>query len=458
VNTAQVTNAALLADAAMRAADYIEHARRRRVAPSAFAVDALSELGGPLPESAMPPADVLALLDRIGSPATVANTGGRYYGFVTGGSLPASVAASVMVAAWDQNGALRVMSPAAAAFEDVALEWVRDVLGLPAGCGGAVVTGATMANVTALAAARHTLLERAGWDEADGLFGAPPLMVVVGDEVHLSLLKALQLLGLGRTRVHRVPVDAQGRLRADALPALDSRSIVCIQAGNVNSGAFDPAVDVCRQAREAGAWVHVDGAFGLWAAASPRYRHLTDGFRDADSWATDAHKWPNVGYDCGLAFVRDAAALRATMGTSSAYFAPAEHREPSQNAPEMSRRARGVELWAALRSLGRSGLAALVDETCRHAQRFAAGLRAAGHEILNEVVINQVLVSFGPPDLTRAVIKRIQDEGTCWCGGTEWQGRAAMRISVSSWVTTTEDVETSLAAIVRAARQCETGH
>ena len=455
MNTGHLTLAALLADAASRAAAYIDEAPRRRVAPSTSAVENLSELGGPLPDGPISPEHVVALLDRIGSPGTVAATGGRYFGFVTGGALPASVAASIMAAAWDQNASLRVMSPAAAAFEDVALEWVRDVLGLPAGCGGALVTGATMANLAGLAAARHALLERAGWDvEGDGLFGAPPLTVVVGDEAHVSLLKALQLLGLGRTRVHRVPADAQGRLRADMLPALNKRTIVCLQAGNVNSGAFDPAGDVCRQARDAGAWVHVDGAFGLWAAASPRYRHLVSGFEDADSWATDAHKWPNVGYDCGVAFVRNAATLRATMGMSSAYFEPAEQREPSQYAPEMSRRARGVELWAALRSLGRSGLAALVDGTCRHAQRFADGLRERGFEILNEVVINQVLVSLGSAELTRAVIKRIQDDGVCWCGGTEWHGRVAMRISVSSWVTTSLDVETSLTAIARAAAEC----
>ena len=455
MNTGHLTHAALLADAASRAAAYIEDAPRRRVAPLASAVARLSELGGPLPDGPMSPENVVALIDGIGSPGTVATAGGRYFGFVTGGAVPASVAASIMAAAWDQNASLRVMSPAAAAFEDVALEWVRDLLGLPAGCGAALVTGATMANLTGLAAARHALLERAGWDvESDGLFGAPPLTVVAGDEVHVSLLKALQVLGLGRTRVHRVPADAQGRLRADMLPALDERTIVCLQAGNVNSGAFDPAAEVCRQARDAGAWVHVDGAFGLWAAASPRYRHLVSGFADADSWATDAHKWPNVGYDCGGAFVRHAPALRATMGMSSAYVEPAAEREPSQYTPEMSRRARGIELWATLRSLGRSGLAALIDGTCRHARRFADGLREHGFEILNDVIINQVLVSFGSAELTRAVIKRIQDDGACWCGGTEWHGRVAMRISVSSWVTTSADVETSLAAVARAAAQC----
>ena len=343
------------------------------------------------------------------------------------------------------------MSPVAAACEDVALAWSRDILGLPAESGGALVTGATMANVTGLAAARHALLERAGWDvENDGLFGAPPLTVVVGDEVHVSLLKALGLVGLGRQRVHRVPVDGQGRMRADALPALDSRTILCIQAGNVNTGAFDPAEELCARARDAGAWVHVDGAFGLWAAASPRYRHLTNGCSLADSWATDGHKWPNVGYDCGLALVRDAGALRSAMGMSAAYLAPGAQREPSQFTPEMSRRARGVELWATLRSLGRDGLAQLIERTCDHARQFANGLRESGFEILNDVVINQVLVSFGSAEKTAAVIERVQQDGTCWCGGTVWQGRTAMRISVSSWATTEEDVAASLAAIRRA--------
>jgi glutamate/tyrosine decarboxylase-like PLP-dependent enzyme len=383
-------------------------------------------------------------------------SGGRFFGFVSGGALPAAVAASWMVAAWDQNAALCVMSPAAAAFEEVAIDWVRDVLGLPAGCGGAVVTGATMANFAGLAAARHAILARAGWNvEDDGLFGAPPLTVVVSDEVHVAVLKALGLLGLGRRRVHRVPVDAQGRMRADALPPLDNLTIVCVQAGNVNSGAFDPAVGICARARDASAWVHVDGAFGLWAAGSPRYRHLTEGFGAADSWATDGHKWPNVGYDCGIALVRDPFALRSAMAMSSAYFTPGQQREPSQFTPEMSRRARGVELWATLRSLGRSGLTDLIDRTCAHAQRFANGLRSRGFEILNDVVINQVLVSFGSPARTQEVIDRVQQDGTCWCGGTEWQGRTAMRISVSSWATTIEDVDASLAAIDRAARQRE---
>jgi glutamate/tyrosine decarboxylase-like PLP-dependent enzyme len=444
--------------AASRAAAYLARVPDRRVAPDEGAVAGLRELDVPFPDDPLPPADVVALLDRVGSPATVAAAGGRYFGFVNGGALPASVAAGWLAAAWNQNASLRVMSPAGAALEDTALRWVREILGLPADAGGGLVTGATMANFAGLGAARHALLARAGWDvERDGLFGAPPLTVVVGGDVHVSLLKALGLLGLGRDRVHRVPADSQGRMRADALPPLDARTIVCIQAGNVNTGAFDPAPAICHRARDAGAWIHVDGAFGLWAAASPVYRHLTEGFELADSWSADAHKWPNAGYDCGIALVRDAAALREAMTLSAAYFTPGAGREPSQFTPEMSRRARGIELWAALRSLGRSGLAGLVERTCGHARRLAAGLEARGHEILNEVVINQVLVSFGPPAVTRAVIERVQQEGTCWCGGTEWQGRTAMRISVSSWATTNADVDASLEAICRAADQCRAG-
>lgn len=441
--------------AAKKAADYLNGVRGRSVPPSPAAILDLAHLDETLPEAPADATCVLELLDRIGSPATVATAGGRFFGFVNGGAIPVSVAATWLSSAWDQNAALRVMSPAAAAFEDVALRWVREALGLPAECGGSIVTGASVANMTGLAAARHELLKRSGWDvESDGMFGAPPLTVVVGDQVHASLLKGLGLLGLGRKRLVRVPADEQGRMRADSIPPLDDRTIVCIQAGNVNSGAFDPAGDVCRRAHEQGAWVHVDGAFGLWAAASPRYRHLTAGFELADSWATDGHKWPNVGYDCGIALVRNADAVRAAMSVSAAYFRPGELREPSNYTPEMSRRARGVELWATLRSLGRRGLADLIERTCRHARRFADGLREAGYEILNDVVINQVLVSFGEPEITRAVIAKLQADGSCWCGGTEWQGRAAMRISVSSWATTEEDVETSLAAMLRIAEEC----
>jgi glutamate/tyrosine decarboxylase-like PLP-dependent enzyme len=444
----------LLRATAHRATRYLDTLDARGVAPARAAVERLRDLGGPLPANPSAPEAVVALLDDIGSPATVVNAGGRYFGFVNGGSLPAALAANWLAGAWDQNAGLSVSSPIAAALEEISLGWILDVLALPAGAGGGFVTGATMANFTGLAAARHALLRGQGWDvERDGLFGAPPLTVVVGDEVHVSLLKALGLLGLGRERVVRVPVDLQGRLRADMLPPLSTTTIVCIQAGNVNTGAFDPAAAVCARAREAGSWVHVDGAFGIWAAAAPRRAHLTEGLDLADSWATDAHKWLNVPYDCGIVLVRDPRDLEAAMATgAAAYLAQGATRHPFRCTPEMSRRARGVEVWAALRSLGRAGLAELIEGTCRHATRFAEGLRAAGYTILNEVSLNQVLVSFGDTETTRRVIAGIQEDGTCWCGGTVWQGHTAMRVSVSSWATTEDDVERSLASMLRVAR------
>jgi len=443
---------ALLKRAARDAMDYLEAVDARPVAPPPEAVAKLSALRGPLPPGPTSAETVLHLLNEYGSPATVANGGGRYFGFVNGGCLPAAMAASWLVNAWDQNAAFQVQSPVATALEETALDWVREMFGLPEGTGGAVVTGATMANFSALAAARHSLLGRAGWDvEADGLFGAPPITVVVGEEVHSSLIKALGMLGLGRNRVVRVPVDGQGRMRADALPHLDGMTILCLQAGNVNTGAFDPAAAICPAARTLGAWIHVDGAFGLWAAASPEYRKWTKGFELADSWATDGHKWPNIGYDCGIVLVRNPQALKEAMSIQASYLMQGDQREPAHYSPDMSRRARGVELWAGLRSLGRQGMAAIVERTSSHARRFAAGLKAAGFEVLNEVVINQVLVSLGSAEKTLAAVARLQAEGTCWCGSTVWQGQTAMRISVSSWATTKEDVDRSVAAMVKAA-------
>jgi len=443
----------LLNRAAEMAIRYVSGAFERRVVPTEAAVAALQKFHEPFPESGCDPQKLLAMLDEIGSPATVMTTGGRYFGFVNGGTVPASLAANWLAGAWDQNAALRIMSPVAAELEEVVIRWVCEALSLPRDCEGGLVTGATMANFTALAAARYALLAREGWNVVeDGLFHAPPIEVVAGAEVHASLLKALNMLGMGRKRISLVEVDEQGRMRAEKLPRLSRNTIVCIQAGNVNTGAFDPAASICEVAHEQGAWVHVDGAFGLWAGASPKYRHLLNGFEKADSWATDAHKWPNVSYDCGLAIVRDAEALRTCMGLSAAYLSPGTKREPMYHTPESSRRARGVELWASLKSLGRSGLAELVERTCVHAHRFAVGLRAAGCDVLNEVVINQVLVTFGDALKTQEVIRRVQDEGTCWCSGTVWQGKAAMRISVSCWATTSDDVDRSLAAILRAAR------
>src|SRR6266566_308774 len=386
--------------AADKARRYVRDIPERRVSPSEAALTALSELMEPFPSLPSDPCEVITRLDEIGSAATVATTGGRYFGFVNGGMVPAALAANWLAAAWNQNAALRVMSPIGAELEEVVLRWVCEALGLPPECEGGLVTCATMANFTALVTARHALLARAGWDvTADGMFGAPPLDVVVGAEAHASILKGLSLAGFGSKRVTIVEADGQGRMRANKLPPLSERTIVCIQAGNVNTGAFDPAAEICKAAKEQGAWVHVDGAFGLWARISRKYEHLTRGFDQADSWATDAHKWPNVGYDSGLAIVRDGTALRASMGITAAYL-------------------------------------------------------EAGFTVLNDVVINQVLVSFGRPEVTREVIRRVQEEGTCWCGGTVWQEKTAMRISVSSWATTETDVEHSLRAILRIASEC----
>jgi glutamate/tyrosine decarboxylase-like PLP-dependent enzyme len=311
-----------------------------------------------------------------------------------------------------------------------------------------------MANFTSLAAARHSVLAKAGWDvEADGLFGAPEIKVIVGEEAHVTIFKALGLLGLGRKRVIKVPVDNQGRMIAAKLPKVKGPTIVCAQAGNVNTGAFDPIDEIADAAKEMNAWLHIDGAFGLWAAVSPKKSYLVKGIEKADSWATDAHKWLNVPYDCGLAIVRDEEILRSTMTLTASYLPQKFRREPSQFTPELSRRSRGVEVWAALYSLGRKGLVDLIERTCDHAKMFADGLTAAGFEVINDVVLNQVLVSFGEEETTAKVIEELQSDGTCWCGGTVWQEQSIMRISVSSWATTEDDVKKSLDAMIRIAEK-----
>src|SRR5436309_12318195 len=443
----------LLTATAERAIRYLEGLNERGVAPDPAVVARLAELAIALPDHPSSADETMALLDSY-SAATMAMAGPRFFGFVIGGALPAALAANWLASAWDQNSALAVITPLPAKLEEVALDWLRDVLGLPPGTGGGFVTGATMANFTCVAAVRNGVLKQAGWDvEADVMFGAAPVTVVVGEEAHVSLFKSLGLAGFGRNRVVRVPVDKLGRMRADMFPNLSGPTIVCLQAGNVNSGAFDPAPEIIPKAKAANAWVHVDGAFGLWAAAAPSKAHLLAGYAGADSWATDAHKYLNVPYDSGLAFVRYPDVLQAAMAVSAAYLPSSPTRDPANFTPEMSRRARGIEVWAALRTLGRSGLADLVERTCRHAVRFAEGLRAAGYSILNEVVLNQVLVTFGDDERTRRVIAGIQQDGTCWCGGTVWQGQTAMRISVSSWATTDADVERSLQATIRVARE-----
>lgn len=442
----------LLLNAAERAVRYRENLHGRSVVPTPEALQRLDVLDELLPEGPTDPGEVLSLLDEIGSPATMATAGGRFFGFVVGGSLPATVAASWLATAWDQEGGQTITAPVGARLESVCARWLVDLFSLPTTTGVGFVTGATMANFSGLAAARHALLGQEGWDvERDGLFGAPPITVVVGEEVHVSVLKALSLLGLGRDRVKRVPSDDQGRMRAEDIPNEKGPMIVCAQVGHVATGACDPVEEICANTKQSNAWVHVDGAFGMWAAVSPTRAHLVNGLQEADSWTVDAHKWLNVPYDSGLVFVRQEADLRAAMSISAAYLTPTENREPDAYVPEMSRRARGVEVWAALKSLGREGLVDLIERSCQQAACFADGLQCAGYQVLNEVVLNQVLVSFGADEVTQRVIDSLQQEGTCWCGGTVHQGRRAMRISISSWATTDEDCQRSLDAMLRAA-------
>ena len=447
----------LIQSAADRAARYLRELPERRVSPSESDLAQLPELGGELPTEPLPDAETLELLDRVGSPATMASAGPRYFGFVTGGSLPVTVAANVLAGAWDQNAFSPIASPVSAELERISLEWLVEVLRLPPESYGALVTGTQMANFCALAAARHAVLARAGWDvEEKGLQGSPPVRVVAGAEAHATLVRAVSLAGFGRGNIELVAVDDQGRMRLDALPKLDERTILCIQAGNVNSGAFDPAEALCASAREANAWVHVDGAFGLWARAASRRAHLGAGIELADSWAVDAHKWLNTPYDTGVVLVRQPEDLAAAMSLAAAYIPPSG-RAPIDYTPEASRRARGIGVWAALRSLGRSGVAELVDRCCDLATRFATRLRAGGCEVLNDVVLNQVVVAFGDDETTRKVIHGVQEDGTCWCGSTVWHDRAAMRISVSSWATTAGDVDRSIDAILRVVAEVKVG-
>ena len=445
----------IMRDAAERGVRYRQTLGDRPVAPSPAAIAAVSGFDEALSQQGRDDTETLAMLDDIGSPASIAMAGPRFFGFVIGGSLPVTVAANWLATAWDQNSVMNEVTPAMATLENVSRRWLCELLCLPQDAAASFVTGATIANFTALAAARHRVLANAGWDvERDGLIGAPELTVIVGEEAHPTLTKSLGLLGLGRDRALRVPVDDQGRMIADAVPAVSGPTIVCTQAGNINTGSFDPIEEICSMVRPAGAWVHVDGAFGLWAAAVPGMRHLIAGFDAADSWATDAHKWLNVPYDSGVAITRDAAALKAAMAITADYL-PTEtvSRNPSDYTPELSRRARGVDIWAALRSLGRRGVEDLIVRCCSHARRFAGGLADAGYEILNDVVLNQVLVSFGDDETTRRVIAEIQRDGTCWCGGTVWHGRRAMRISVCNWSTTEADVDVSLAAMLACAER-----
>ncbi|MDQ6795169.1 MAG: aminotransferase class V-fold PLP-dependent enzyme [Chloroflexota bacterium] len=452
------------------AEQFLNGLRERPVGRPVAVDDLRASLGGPLPAHGEDPLAVVESLAAAADDGLVASAGPRYFGFVVGGTLPASIAADWLSSAWDQNGGLYVLSPAASVVEETVAGWLVELFGLPEGTSAGFTTGATMANFTAIAAARHALLARAGWDvERDGLFGAPDVPVVVGAEAHVTIHVSLQMLGLGRERVHRVPTDEQGRMRPDELRAvlasLDRPAIVCAQAGNVNTGAFDPLQAIAAATRENGGWLHVDGAFGLWAATAPGRRHLVDGVADADSWTTDAHKWLNVPHDSGIVLVRDAAAHHAAMTLGAAYYVETAggERDSYNWVPESSRRARGFPIYAALRSLGREGLSDLVERCCSLARRMADRLAAApGVEILNDVVLNQVLVRFtaGPDDAaadgrTRAIVAGVQRDGTCWLGGTTWHGLAAMRVSVSNWRTTEADIDRSAEAILRCAESLE---
>ena len=441
----------LIHDAATRMQRYLAGLADRPVFPSPAALAALDAFDERLPERSYSPAETLELLDRVGSPATVASAGGRYFGFVIGGTLPGALAAHLLATAWDQNAGLAVASPVADRLRRVVSNWLVELLGLPDGTEAMFVGGATEANVCGLVAARDQVLANVGWNAAeDGLIGAPPITVVVGESAHSSIGKALAIAGLGRNRSVIVPADDQGRMIAAKLPDCAGPTIVAAQAGSVNSGAFDPFPAIIDWARQRGAWVHVDGAIGSWAAASPTRRYLTAGIEGADSWATDGHKWLNVPYDSGMILIREPGHLMPSMSAATAYF-PAGSLESAHHTPQSSQRARAADAWGAIRSLGRAGVAELVDRCCDHAQCFALKLREAGHEILNDVVLNQVLVRFGDDARTEEVIRRLQQSGECWCGSTLWQGRHAMRISVSSWATTTDDVERSIRAIIAAA-------
>ena len=440
------------------AVSFLDRAGRRHVGSRSSRAELMAALGGPLPERDSGPLEVVRQLATAAAPGLVASVGPRYFGFVTGGSLPVSLAADWLTSTWDQNGALYVMSPTVAVLEDIVSGWILDLTGLPAGSSVGFVSGAHMANFTCLAAARHEVLRRAGWNvEEDGLQRAPALTVIAGDEVHVSVIGALRMLGIGSHEVKRVVTDGQGRMVAtalrNALAATSGPVIVCAQVGNVNTGASDPLAEIVPTAHARNAWVHVDGAFGLWAAAVPELRDEVSGLATADSWTTDAHKWLNVPYDSGLAIVADPAPHRAAMSLHASYLVrgASEERVGMDWVPESSRRARVIPIYATLRALGRSGLRDMVYRNCVLARRIADQLAAAPRiAVLNEVVLNQVLVRFGNDDeVTRRVISGVQADGTCWAGGATWQGRQVMRISISNWSTTEEDIDRSASAIIR---------
>jgi glutamate/tyrosine decarboxylase-like PLP-dependent enzyme len=426
---------------------YMDTVQDRAVFPPQGAIDRLDVFDEPFPDKPCDSEQLLGLLHEFGSPATVAQTGGRYFGFVNGNVVPAALAAKWLSDVWDQNPAVYVISPIAAQLETVCERWLTDLLGLPENTVAGFVSGTSVATLCGLAAGRNLLLKRLGWDvHAKGLFGAPKIRVVLGDQAHASVFKALSILGFGSESAVRVPVDVQGRMVVDQVPALDAHTLVIAQAGNVCTGAFDPFDPICDRAARAGAWVHIDGAFGLWAAGSGNKRFLTHGIEKADSWSVDAHKTLNAPYDCGIILSKHKKALLEAMQASDSYIQYSGKRDGMMYTPEMSRRARGVELWATLKFLGKSGVEELIDGLCDRARQFAERLDAEGFRILNDVVFNQVLVSCDTPEETEATLEKIQQSGECWCGGAVWNGKPVIRISVCSWATTPSDVDRSAAA------------
>ncbi len=442
---------ALLDQAHQYANDYIDHIDQRPVYPDAEALEALNDFEQAMPQEGTDPAEALALLHRSGSPATVAQTGGRYFGFVNGGIHPPALAAKWLADTWDQNAALRVMSPVNAKLEDLCERWLVDLFNLPKDSAAGFVSGTSMSLMCGIAAGRNQILQRQDWDVvSQGLFGAPEVKVVLGEQAHGAVFKALSILGLGKDRVSLAPCDDQGRIIPAELPELDEYTLLILSAGNVNSGSFDPMQELCDRGRTANAWIHVDGAFGLWAAASPTTYPLYQGAELADSWSVDAHKTLNSPYDSGVILCKDRSALINALQATGAYLEFSEHRDGMLYTPEMSRRARAIELWMVLNTMGKKGVAELIDQLCQRAKQFANGLEKVGFRILNEVDFNQVLVACENDRLTEATLSAIQKSGECWCGGSKWRGESVIRISVCSYATTEEDVERSVGGFVEA--------
>jgi glutamate/tyrosine decarboxylase-like PLP-dependent enzyme len=456
----------LLTRTAEIATNWLQELDTRPVKASATVEELRSKLGGPLPASPVDPLVVVEDLARAAEPGLVAIPSGRYFGFVIGGGLPAAVAADWLTSVWDQCPGFYACGPAASVAEEVVGGWVQELLGLPEHASYAIVTGCQMAHLTCLAAARHHILRAAGWDvEERGLNGSPPIRILVSARRHVSIDRALRFLGIGRTSLNVVPADRSGRvdvsLLRDELAAKNVPTIICVQAGEVNTGAFDDFDSIADAAVEAGAWLHVDGAFGLWAAASPALRYLVRGAERADSWALDAHKWLNVPYDSGLAYCAHPASHRAAMMATAEYLiqgGPGQPRDNTDWAPTFSQRARAFALYAALRSLGQQGVADLVERTCMHARAFAEGLATIpGCQLLTEVVINQVLFRFEDDQTTDQILRQVVDSGEAWMSGTAFDGRKAIRLSVSNWQTSSADISRTLEAFRHAARQSLSG-